>query len=464
MSAGPFALVLPLVLAIAIGGLAALALWPAPPRAAAERLCVFFAGLGLGPGLVSALYYVWCFVLGFDHSGLPWVETAIAALLALACVLIHRGRAASKLATPADPVRRPSLAWAFWIMLLLCGAAMLLLTINRPHGEWDSWVIWNQRARMLILGKQCFFMSMPYANHGDYPLLIPAFIARCWNFIGGQTTTAPAATAFVFSAATAGLIMSAIRLTRGRNQAYIAGLFLFGAYFFVRMCVRQYADVPLAFNIMACLLLLCLQETLWPRNRSLLLLAGLFAGLAAWTKNEGSLFVLALACGLALRWLFCREKRNLAKAGWVFAAALPILIVIQLYNTKAGVPSDLFIGGKLKSNLLDANRYVQVFTSFVQEWRRFRNWSVLPYLLLLWPLATRAVLAPGARSGLTTAVATIVFLNLGYFAVYIITPHDLTIHLATSLERLYVHLWPSILFLVLYAFVEAPRQTVKTPK
>jgi hypothetical protein len=37
----------------------------------------------------------------------------------------------------------------------------------------------------------------------------------------------------------------------------------------------------------------------------------------------------------------------------------------------------------------------------------------------------------------------------GYVSIYVITPLDLTWHLNTSLNRLYMHLWPSFIFLTL---------------
>ena len=35
---------------------------------------------------------------------------------------------------------------------------------------------------------------------------------------------------------------------------------------------------------------------------------------------------------------------------------------------------------------------------------------------------------------------------LGFFFVYILTPHELSWHLDTSLSRLFLQLWPSIVF------------------
>jgi hypothetical protein len=443
--------------AVLIGVLLALALWPSRPASGAEKSCVFFTGLALGPGLVSALYYFWVYILNASAAPLPWIELGIAVALLLVCLLTAPRRPLSSLRPPEDPVRRPYLAWAFWAVLLMGATVMILLSLNRPHGEWDSWVIWNQRARMLLLGKECFFMSMRFANHGDYPLLVPSFIARCWGVMGSLTTVIPAATALLFSAGTIGLLVSALRLTRGRNQGYIGGLFLLGSYFFIRMSARQYADETLAHNIMGCLIFLCLHDALRPRNRSWLVLAGLFAGLSVWTKNEGSLFFLSLVAGLGCYWLFHRSRRALGDVVALLLAAAPIVLMVQYFKGQVGIPSDLFIGGKLKDNLLTLARYAQVSKAFVHEWTRTNNWGLLPYLLLLWPLAARPVLPREALGGVLAGAACLLCLYAGYFAVYIITPHDLTIHLATSLERLCLHLWPSMAFLPLFAYVEGQR-------
>jgi hypothetical protein len=52
------------------------------------------------------------------------------------------------------------------------------------------------------------------------------------------------------------------------------------------------------------------------------------------------------------------------------------------------------------------------------------------------------------RSGgwIVTASA-VMMMVLGYFAIYVITPLSLDYHLPTSLDRLMMHLWPSVLLL-----------------
>jgi hypothetical protein len=42
-----------------------------------------------------------------------------------------------------------------------------------------------------------------------------------------------------------------------------------------------------------------------------------------------------------------------------------------------------------------------------------------------------------------------------YFATYIITPHDLDWHLAFSLDRILLHLYPTLLF-VLFSITDDP--------
>ena len=52
-------------------------------------------------------------------------------------------------------------------------------------------------------------------------------------------------------------------------------------------------------------------------------------------------------------------------------------------------------------------------------------------------------------------LAVVGVMAAGYTAIYIITPHDLRWHLATSLERLMLQLWPSLIFAV-FMLVRAP--------
>jgi putative copper export protein len=45
------------------------------------------------------------------------------------------------------------------------------------------------------------------------------------------------------------------------------------------------------------------------------------------------------------------------------------------------------------------------------------------------------------------SIIVLLLMLSGYFMVYIITPHDLNWHLNTSLERLFLQLLPSVIFI-----------------
>ena len=99
----------------------------------------------------------------------------------------------------------------------------------------------------------------------------------------------------VFVVATMGLVPSAIAALRGSAQAYIAGVVLLGNVFLIRHASAQYADVPLMFFYAAAVSLMVLHdEVADDKGTGALALGGLAAGLAAWTKNEGLLFLVAL--------------------------------------------------------------------------------------------------------------------------------------------------------------------------
>ena len=63
-----------------------------------------------------------------------------------------------------------------------------------------------------------------------------------------------------------------------------------------------------------------------------------------------------------------------------------------------------------------------------------------------------------ATLGALVAVCT------GYVSIYVITPLDLTWHLNTSLNRLYMHLWPSFIFLTLGICRSAEETAIMEPE
>ena len=182
----------------------------------------------------------------------------------------------------------------------------------------------------------------------------------------------------------------------------------------------------------------------------MLSLAGLTAGFAAWTKNEGMLFVLAAVAGLAATTLIRRGLRDSARTLGLFAIGLlPVLLVILYFKAHYAPPNDLFGShdpGPFIARLTDPHRYALIARAFGNELLRWGNGLTAVFVVYL--------VARGAKSDrpLPTFVSAgfiaLALLFVGYFFVYVLTPMDLSWHLATSLERLLLQMWPTFLFLL----------------
>src|SRR5262249_48044102 len=89
----------------------------------------------------------------------------------------------------------------FAATVLVALAAVIASLRASPHGDWDAWAIWNQHARFLFRGGDRGAWRAMFAiewAQPDYPLLMPAAMARTWAYAGQETVLAPAWIALVF--------------------------------------------------------------------------------------------------------------------------------------------------------------------------------------------------------------------------------------------------------------------------
>jgi hypothetical protein len=333
------------------------------------------------------------------------------------------------------------LSVAFILVLLCCLFVAGWYLHHSPHGDWDAWAIWNLRARFLHRGGDhwtaAFSPLLPW-SHADYPLLLPSAVARGWIYAGDETTLVPRWIAGLCGASAVGLLMATLALLRGTSQGYLGGLVLLATPYFVEQTTAQLADVPLAFFFLASVAFFEIQDR-GAGDVRLPLLAGLTAALAAWTKNEGALFLVVTAIVRLV--LSPRRGRELA----AFAlGALPIVLALAYFKLRLAPVNDLVAGQGTQATwqrLIDVRRYGLVAWFYLVA-----AVSIGPGLVVL--LALYRVLMGGApdrpRRGHTLAV--LVLMLAGYAVVYLTTPNDLAWHLSDSVHRLFVQLWPSTLF------------------
>jgi hypothetical protein len=179
-------------------------------------------------------------------------------------------------------------------------------------------------------------------------------------------------------------------------------------------------------------------------------LAGFTAGCAAWTKNEGLLFVLATSTAFSVALLHRRANSIYQFAAFVVGALLPLLIVL-FFKLSIGRHNDLIESSNYQTlqGMLKPERHITILKVVATTLWSFGAWTITPIIPLFVFVALRGPDGHMLRSyGWLTGVLILTIMAAGYYVVYLITPLDLQYHLSSSLDRLMIHLWPSFLLLV----------------
>ncbi|MBZ5685820.1 MAG: glycosyltransferase family 39 protein [Acidobacteriia bacterium] len=452
------------------------AAWPCQESNKSEWWMNLSLSVGFGFGIFSSAYFIER-LLGIVH--ILTADLCVTGVL-LGVYLFVRARR-----RPSNSIisRVPDLKLPHWLHRLLMASlaisipAVLFATVLRarahPHGDgWDAFAIWNLHARFFSVGGSHWhdgFSTLIPWSHPDYPPLVPAAIAHVWSYIGHDDPIVPAIISLVFTFATLGLLVSAVATLRGITSAAMAGIALASTPFFIEQGAAQYADIPLSFFFLAAIALLHLYQQRSATNadgrkRGLLVLLGTATGFAAWTKNEGLLFLLAFLVSQTVQLRMRRPASgrlgldSVRQFGVLLLAIAPFVVLIASFKHFIAPPGDLFSNSEtMIHKILTPGRYWAILQWYAKDFFRFGKW-VVPTTVLFVALS---LLLPSSRirrkeAAFRSSIVTVALTLAGYFAVYVITPNELYWHLRFSLNRLFLQLWPSTTFLF---FLFVGRQT-----
>lgn len=423
-------------------------LWPGPKKWERPDWLRLSAAPIVGLGLASCLYFALRIVLGLPANavvGSFGVAAASAAIWAWLRCEPEANPGAGEL--PKDP--RPAPVW-LWVLFGVTAAAaissFLMLTSMAPHGEWDGWSIWNLRARFLFRGQEFASAFSPRLvwSHPDYPLLAPGAVALGWHAVGGEAQSIPAVFQFLLFASAVSIAMCTIWNQRGASFALIGGCLILGATGMPRMAASLYADVPLSAycTMSGCFLYLALRGEFPQRN--LLLLSGLGAGLAAWTKNEGILFSLALLGAAVLPAVWERSHRkSLGSILWLLPGAGFGLAIVGHFRYHLAPANDLVNATTLASypaRLFDTARLADTLAGMSYAMLTFGGF-LIPFFVVaaIWLALVRFRRPDIAAS---TVLILVCLQIAGYFLFYVAAANSLEWHVTGSAERILLHVWP----------------------
>jgi hypothetical protein len=440
-------------------------LFPAPPRWSLHTVFLFSLATGVGIGIASCLYFLGLTVAGPSLLFLASLGIIVAAVALLNGMLAkNRGTALDWAPGPPTPAYLTGL---LLLAIALAATMFVVHSIEKPHGEWDAWTIWNLKARFLFRGGEYWtdaFSSQMPNSHPDYPLLLPSIVAMCWTLARAESISVPIAVAFLFTLGTAGLLISSMGVLRGKTQAFVVGILLLATSSFVQLGAMQYADGPLSFYMLATLALLCLQDR-FPSDLRFSIAAGLAAGFAPWTKNEGWLFLGAVLLARLIALLRFGDRSALGPQFVRLAVAgLPATALAAFFKLHFAPANDLVAqkSADLIAHIATFGRWVITAEGFVKMIFLVGGF-LLPIALVLglyWFLV-RFHIEEHDRPSLVTLLLTLGLLLAGEFAAYVAFPPDIITQLNVSLERLYVQLWP--VALLPFFLAANPPQLVSRP-
>jgi hypothetical protein len=436
-----------------------------PERRAAVLLFKIFLGVGIGLGLSSLLYFIYLFFFPGGH----WFVIVQLVFFHVLLVITFR----TEIKRGRFSILPGRLTWVQAIFLGLAGVIFLISALStasylfrRRQGDWDAWMMYNRSALFIVRDQThwlaSFSRQMDPIFHADYPLLLAMNTAWGWEVAGNETPYVPMLQSALFAIGLIGIMFTALAATKSLGQASLGVIILWGTPTLVNEGAREMADLPLTFFILSTVILVYFYSVY--RRPALISLAGLTAGLAAWTKNEGVLFAIAAAVGLTVA--FLREKPWRVLVWYGLGLAFPLAIVTY-FKLLLARPSDVLSNGITRSiqQILEISRHLEILQYFGVEFRYFGGWTsvvgILPVLGIFF-LLFRLPLEPKQRSAYVAGITLLVVQLLGDYAVYLITPYDLTWHLTYSIERIALQIFPPIAFLVLCAS-RTPEMLFRTP-
>lgn len=406
----------------------------------------------LGLGIVSLqmfFYSILSIPFSFFSIALPWIALTAFSFLSSE----WRDSFFSRL-KGSDLTRWRNTTWYEGILLLIMVSQIVYVFVYAllmPVNGWDALEIWFFKARGFFGEKKVsvsFFLNNPAAKP-DYPLLIPLSIAWIYTSIGKINEHLAK---ILYPLQYVSLLIIFLHLLKKISSRKNALLFTTLLSLTPVLLIHAgglpvslgrlysgdfvgYADITLSIYFMSScgfLYLYTLNQT-----RLFLIIAVLFLGMGAWTKNEGLTFAFIGIC-LTAACLSKKQRHRLpVLAGILCAIVAPWLIYKMYFNITSGGYTDNIHFAIIRNNInrlpfILKNMGVHMFgdialfnfTSYAYVAASIINWRVFfrrPLLLLNLMLLSQFAI---------------------YIFIYMISPYDIAWHLNTSFDRLILHLTP----------------------
>jgi hypothetical protein len=183
----------------------------------------------------------------------------------------------------------------------------------------------------------------------------------------------------------------------------------------------QGVDLPLSLALLGAVVAYHHNKSLW---------IGFALGVGLLLKNEGALIAL---CFFGV-WVL-NTRRIPFKALAVF---LPFAACLLMFKSVVNVPNDVVQSTGILARAIDLSRYAVMFPLLIQGLFSFGSGVLV--------VTTGLIAIEGRVIRWTLPMTVCALVILGYVGIYAITPYDIAVHIATSWDRLILHVFPVMIY------------------
>ncbi|MCM8792670.1 MAG: hypothetical protein NC826_06015 [Candidatus Omnitrophica bacterium] len=399
---------------------------------------------GIGMGITSM--FVFLFNFDFLFSFLTMV------FLIITFLIINRKRITFDLRFLYRPFSKSEKVLSSIIIFIVL--YVFFLAVIYPMESRDSLLIWGLKAKAIYLkGGFPFDLlkeSDPDIFHLDYPLLIPIQEVLFYNFLGRFDDALVKVIFAVWYLSFLIIFYFLLRRFILRKFALIFVLFLASLLRLGRFFSNGYADSVMAFYFSLGFLFLYLGYI--KEKNNFFYLSAILSSIGGWVKNEGIAWCLInfmLLWIVAFLYYFKNEKNKSweVKKGIIFYVIMMLIFILpwQVFRIRYALKSDILREGffSLSRFLKNIERLYYISCVYLKEFFNFKNWNLV-WILFLFSFLLNIKNVFSKKYFLFTG------LFLGFFGIlsiiYILTYKDLHWHLTNSVDRLFIHIVPTVIF------------------
>lgn len=411
-----------------------------------ERLALSY-GLGIGAvALEMLVFYFFKVRFTILNLFLPWIPV-------IAFGLISFGAR-----TSVSIGRRTR--WSFFEKFLLAGISFEVIlaffrAMLKPLESFDSIAMYAVRSKIIYLSGMIpsNFFSEITLNHPnpDYPLLVPLSEVWVYTFLGGLNDLLVKIIFPVYFLSFLVIFFFLLRRLVSRRGALLFTFLLATIPQFNHFATVGYTDLVLAYyySIGSIYLFLWMKTN----KMSLLMLAGVFTGLAVLTKNEGMVLGLINIILLGLFFLKNFSKRRFKLFG---QAAVFVIIAVLIstpwlaIRTVSQLDNDV-----IQARDMSMERFVGIFKKldrvrvilyeFQKQFFGPKKWNLI-WIVFLSLLVLN--IKRSFKGDLKYFSLSVILILFSYGMVYMLIPIDDPInwHVASGVSRLFIHFVPIAAF------------------